>query len=342
MHEGNVSQPPASEPGSDEVLMRQVAAHQQGALQALYSRYAPLIFHLAARTLDHAAAEEIVQDVLLTVWRKADTFDPQRGAFRPWVLQITHYRILNELRRRSRQPQLEPQADDELLEAFADPAAEPIETAWQTYRREALRAAVDQLPSPQGQALRLAFFDDLTYAQVAATLNLPLGTVKTRIRSALQSLHMHLAPLGLAALLLGILSLVGLRYQQQQTTLQRNARALLTVTASDVKVLHLAAAPGVPAATHGSYRSRPGTPLAVLVLDNFPPAPKGQTYQGWIRQQGQWMSLGTINPEATGKDLLIYEGAAVAVKPAAIQVTREPVGGSGVPTGPVIIAWQGP
>jgi RNA polymerase sigma-70 factor (ECF subfamily) len=317
---GTVSQPPASEPGSDEVLMGQVAAHQQGALQALYSRYAPLIFHMAAQTLDRAAAEEIVQDVLLTVWRKADTFDAQRGAFRPWVLQIAHYRILNELRRRSRQAQPETQADSELLEEFADPAAEPIETAWQTYRREALQAAVDQLPSPQRQALRLAFFDDLTYTQVAATLSLPLGTVKTRIRSALQSLQVQLAPLGLAALLLGILLLVGLRYQQQQATLQRNARALITGTASDVKAIHLSAALAyLPQRTVRARARHAPRPCSCSTTSRRRPRARPI---GWIRQQGQWISLGTVNPSHRQRPP-DGEGAA-GVTPEAIQVTQEP------------------
>src|SRR3954447_13246714 len=92
---------PLSQERTDEELMQQLAAGAQEALGPLYSRYARLIFHLAVRSLNRPAAEEIVQDVFLAVWCGAATFDPARGAFRPWVLQITHFRILNELRRRS-------------------------------------------------------------------------------------------------------------------------------------------------------------------------------------------------------------------------------------------------
>jgi len=88
-----------------------VAGGSQDALGPLYSRYARLIFNLAAQTLERASAEELVQEVFLVVWRRASLFDSRRGAFRSWVLQIAHFRILNELRRRNRQPQVVPDPD---------------------------------------------------------------------------------------------------------------------------------------------------------------------------------------------------------------------------------------
>src|SRR5947209_646393 len=105
---------------SDEELMAHLAAGRQEALAPLHSRYASLIFNLAAQTLDRAAAEEIAQDVFLVVWRKANTFDPARGAFRPWVLRIAHLRIINELRRRGRRPQVAPDPDGLRLVALPD------------------------------------------------------------------------------------------------------------------------------------------------------------------------------------------------------------------------------
>src|SRR5262249_5472966 len=127
---------PPNEDHSDEELMRQLAAGAQEALGPLYSRYARLIFHLAVQTLDRPAAEEIVQDVFLAVWRRAITFDPAWGTFRPWVLQIAHFRILNELRRRSRQPQVEPDPDGLLSASLPDDTPEPTEATW----RASLRA----------------------------------------------------------------------------------------------------------------------------------------------------------------------------------------------------------
>src|SRR5215813_6871135 len=137
---------PLNEDCSDEELMGRLAAGAQDALGPLYSRYARLIFHLAARTLDRPAAEEIVQDVFLAVWRRANTFDPERGLFRPWVLQVAHHRILNELRRRSHQPQIDPDPEGAQLAEFPDDSLGPAEVVWQDYRQAALQAAFAQLP----------------------------------------------------------------------------------------------------------------------------------------------------------------------------------------------------
>ena len=326
---------------SDEELMRQVAARQQEAVAPLYGRYASLVFHLAAHTLDSAAAEDIVQDVFLSVWHKASTFDPQRGAFRPWLLQIAHYRILNELRRRRRRPPLIANAADDFLADLPDTDAEPFDEAWNSFRRDALRAAVEQLPPKQRQALSLAFFEDLTHDQVARMLQLPLGTVKTRIRSAVQMLRMHMAVLAMLAVLTGASVVGAIVYEQQQTTLQRDQRALALVIVSSLTPIHVPAAPGVDPATHGSYRGRPGVPLAVVALEKFPPPPPGKVYQGWVLQRGAWLSLGTISPAADGSGVLIGEAPGLADPPEAIELTLEPVGGSAAPSGPLIIAWPG-
>src|SRR5205823_1447153 len=178
---------------SDEELLGQLAAGQQDGLGPLYSRYAPLIFNLAAQSLGRVAAEEIVQDVFLTVWRRADTFDPERGTFRSWALQIAHNRIVNELRQRSRRPRTALDSDTLELESVPDGQPDPAERAWRTYQREVVQAAFDELPPHQRQPLGLAFFEDLTHEQVAAVLNLPLGTTKSRIRAGLQRLRGKLA-----------------------------------------------------------------------------------------------------------------------------------------------------
>jgi RNA polymerase sigma-70 factor, ECF subfamily len=327
---------------TDEDLMLQVSAEHSEALKQLYGRYAPLIFHLASQSLGPADAEEIVQDVFVSVWRNARTFDPQRGALRPWLLQIAHFRILNELRRRSRRPQLVGSADSDSLDDLPDVNnAEPVDQAWLTYRREVLRAAVDKLPPHQRQALSLAFFEELTHEQVADTLSVPLGTVKTRIRTALKTLRANLAPLGLIVILVGVLAYLGIRYETQQAGAQRIQRALAMVTTSDITIIHLSAAPGVAAPIHGSYRGRPGAPIAVIALENFPPPPAGKTYQGWALHNGHWVSLGTANPDASGKGILVGEGPDFSVLPEAVQVTLEPTGGSAAPTGPVIIGSPG-
>jgi anti-sigma-K factor RskA len=199
---------------------------------------------------------------------------------------------------------------------------------------------VDRLPPAQRQALSLAFFEDLTHDQVAATLNLPLGTVKTRIRAAVAKLRFALAPLGVAVVAIAVLVGIGARFQVQRLVAARNDRALSMVTASDITTLHIPPGPGTAAATHGSYRGRPGTPLAVLALHNFAPAPSGKTYQAWVSSQGAWTSMGTATPDSSGDALVVAEGKAFTSLPETVEVTVEPAGGSPTPTGSVVIFWQ--
>ena len=328
----------------DQELMRALAAGSEEALQPLYARYAPLVFGLASQSLDRATAEEIVQDVFLALWRNASQYDAARGPLRPWLLQIAHFRILNELRSRSRRPQLAPDPGGEQLAALADPDPGPAAAAWSEYRRAAVRRALEILPPAQRQALGLAFFDELTHEQVADVLQLRLGTAKTRIRSGLMKLREQLGPLMavLALLLLAGLATLLHRQDVDQEAIALDEHALDLVTSSDVKPIRLEAAPGVPAETHANYRSRPGTPLAVLSLSKLAPAPAGQVYQAWLRHEGTWISLGTAVSDAEGRGRIVAQGPALAAPAEALQVTLEPTPGSAAPSGPLVMAWPKP
>jgi RNA polymerase sigma-70 factor (ECF subfamily) len=327
---------------SDEELMRQLAEGRGEAFGRLHERYAPLVFAVAARTLDRGAAEEVVQEVFLAVWRKAATFDPQRGSFRAWVLRIAHLRVLNELRRRSRRPRLAPDANGEGVAVLPDGGPGAAESAWRNQRRAAVREAIEALPPTQRQALSLAFLEEMTHEQVASSLDLPLGTAKSRIRAGLQALRGRLAPVAAAGLaLVGLMVLVGLRERDLRAALSRTERALVLVTLSSVTPLRLEAAPGVPAATHGNYRGRPGTAMAVLTFSNFAPAPAGQVYRAWALHHGRWTALATVHPDAQGRDLAIVETPVVAETPEALKVTLEPTRAGATPTGPTVIRWPG-
>jgi len=332
----------ASRAASDEDLMQGLAEGREEALGPLFGRYAPLVYHIAAQGLGTAAAEDLVQEVFFSVWSKATGFEREKGLFRPWLLQIVHFKVLNELRRRSRGPQAEPDADGQLIDGLPSRDEGPVEEVWLSYRTEAVRAAVDRLPPAQRQALSLAFFEDLTYDQVASALKLPLGTVKTRIRGAVKELRRLLVPYGLAAILIGSLAVAGfgLRSIIQTAKAQRADRALSFVTASDITTLHLTAAPGQASRTHGSYRGRAGTALAVMALHDFPPAPAGKVYQGWALIGGAWVSVGKALPDKDGNALLIGETPALAALPEAVEATLEPSSGGASPAGPVIIEWR--
>jgi RNA polymerase sigma-70 factor (ECF subfamily) len=333
--------PPGPGPSpSDEELMGQLAAGRQDAIGPLHGRYASLVFNLAAQTLDRSTAEEIVQDVFVAVWRKAGTFDPARGTFRTWILRIAHLRVLNELRRRGRRPRVEPDPEGLRLGSMPEPGPSPAEEAWREHRRAIVRAAVEALPPPQRQALRLAFLEDLSHEQVADFLNLPLGTAKTRIRAGLQTLRARLSPLFAAGLV--VLGLAAVPHLREQS--RRYYDALRLVTTSDVVPLRMTATAGSPSEseTHGNYRGRPGVPLAVLTFSHFAPAPDGRAYRAWGEFGGRWVLLGTIHPGKDGRDLLIVEGPHLTSRPTALKVTLEPPGTPRAPNGPPVIAWPSP
>jgi len=328
----------SSQDRSDADLMRQVAGGSESALDALHGRFARPVFALAVQALDRAAAEDIVQDVFLVVWRKADRFDPERGTVRSWLLQIAHNRVLNELRRRSRQPELEPDGDVRLGEIESrDPG--PAERVVEQRRRELVTEALGELPDPQREALDLAYFDDLTHQQVATRLDLPLGTAKTRIRTGLQKLRTTLLLRVASFAALGLLLALGLRSWRMDSTIARQDRALSMLTASDSVNLRLGPAPGIPEATHARYRGRAGSETAVVTLSSFPSLASGETYQVWVRHGAAWTSVGTMRPDAAGSARLVAEAPVLATLPDAVTVTIEPAGGSATPGSRVVAAW---
>jgi RNA polymerase sigma-70 factor (ECF subfamily) len=333
--------PSASEDRSDEELMARLAAGQPEALGPLHGRYAALVFGLAARALDRDAAEEISQEVFLAVWRHAATFDPARGSFRSWLARITRTRVLNELRRRGRRPRTRSQSQRPPEVDRPDPGPGPVEETWREHRRDAVRAAVDALPSPQREALSLAFLEDLTHEQVAAFLDVPLGTTKSRIRAGVKALRTRLAPLVAAGLVVTGLTLAGLYAIDQQAALHRRDRALRLVTNSDVVPLRLGPAPGINPAAHGNYRGRTGIDLAVLTLSYLDPAPAGHEYRAWASHQGRWTWLGRLPLEDEGRSLIIAEGPALRSLPDQVLVTIEPIGhrAGATPNGPTVVVW---
>lgn len=328
---------------SDEELMRRLATGDETALAPLHARYVARIFSIALQSLDHAAAEEIVQDVFVAIWRRAKTYDPRRGPVQPWIFQIARTRVINELRRRGRRPATVIDPEGLQLATVPDGAPGPEEEAWHAYRRAAVRAAVDALPPPQRQALSLALFEELSHEQIAVFLGLPLGTAKTRIRSGMQRLRLSLVPLVTVLVigLLGALAALGVRLRAQQVELVRDNAALRIVASSDATAVRLDPAPGTNPEAHGRYRTQPGAPLAVLTLSYLPHPPEGTVYQIWARHQGLWQSLGTALPDRDGRALLIVDQPA-STAPEALQVTLEPEGGSTSPRGQVIVAWPSP
>jgi len=331
---------PSTQEPRDEELMRQVAGGSAEALGELHRRFARPIFRLAAETLGRAAAEDLAQDVFLLVWRNAGRFDPARGTVRAWLFQIAHYRLFNELRRQSRQPEMAPDPDGLLLVGLSSSDPGPPEVAWRRNRRAILQSALEEIPVAQREALSLAFLEDLTHEQVAAELGLPLGTAKTRIRAGLEKLRVTLGPQWPALAALSLLIVLGIRYRSEHDALEQHDRALSMIAASDSVDLRLAPASRTPEGTHARYRGRPGATIAVITFSRFAPAPVGQTYQAWARHGTTWTSLGTVEPDAEGSARLIAESSVLGTLPEGLEVTLEPVAGSARPSGPVVVAWS--
>ena len=327
------AQPDTSETVSDGDLVARVGQGDERALRSLHRRYAALVFTVATRVVDAAAAEEIVQDVFMTLWRKHEAFDPARGALKPWLCQVTRRRALNVLRSRGRSP--DEGADG--IEDVADDALQADEALWGAHRRSTLRAAVAALPEEQRRALSLAYFDELTQEQVADVLQVPLGTTKTRIRLGMRRLVPAVAVLLAAGLAL-------FAWRRKEVAAEREAReerGLTMVTSSDVVTRHLVAAAGTPPETHGNYRARPGGAIGILTASHLPPLPAGERYVAWIRQGTAWRSLGEIAVRPDGGALLLAEDASLAQGAEAVEITRESTAGTS-PQGPLVVSWPSP
>ena len=170
-------------------------------------------------------------------------------------------------------------------------------------------------------------------------MKLPLGTAKSRIRAGLRTLRVRLTPLIATLAGIAILGVFALRFLSGRTEFARDERALTMLTSSDSEALRMTA-PGDPQSRiHGVYRHRPGAPIAVFTLSNFPPAPAGRVYRAWALHGAAWIPLGDARPDTSGHARRIAEHPALASRPDGLEVTLEPETGGPAPTGPVLIAW---
>lgn len=174
----------------DETLIRQIAAARTEALGTLYDRYARLVFSLAYHAVgNYATAEEITQDVFTSIWEKAATYRPEQGKVSTWLTSITRYRAIDRLRRQRVRPEGHTTGWEEGETPDWPDGMRVEETVETSQERRRVRAAMAQLPREQQEALALAFFQGYTHQEIAALLNQPLGTVKTRIRMGMQKLR---------------------------------------------------------------------------------------------------------------------------------------------------------
>lgn len=181
---------------ADEDLISLVEAGDAEAFAGLYDRHGRSAYSLAYRMMgDRQAAEDLVQDSFIKVWRSAKSYRAERGSVRTWILSITHNRGIDHLRstarRRRTQDRVERTAETaQQSEAFAE--------TWRNSQRDQIRQALRTLPEEQLKVLELAYYSGYTHAEIAEMLDIPLGTVKGRMRLGMKKIKSFFDSQGMA------------------------------------------------------------------------------------------------------------------------------------------------
>jgi RNA polymerase sigma-70 factor (ECF subfamily) len=181
----------------DVALVRRMAAGDEQALGALYDRWHPVVHGVVSRLLRQADdVEDVVEETFWQAWRQASRFDLARGAVQTWLLTIARSRALDRVRalRRRREEPLEGDDGQPVIQPAVE--GDPALDAEASERRRMVMAALAGLPAEQREALELGYFGGLSQSEIAERTGQPLGTVKTRMRLALQKLRSQLQVLG--------------------------------------------------------------------------------------------------------------------------------------------------
>lgn len=179
---------PTRPPAGDELtgfLMAVADRRDKTAFAALFGHFAPRVkAYLIRLGTAPAQAEDLAQETMLTLWRKAPQFDPAKAQAATWVFTIARNLRIDHLRR-----ERYPQAPEEVLTTLPDSAPHPDEHTLAGQRQRRVRAVLAELPADQAEVIRMSFFDDAPHVEIAERLGLPLGTVKSRIRLAMKRIR---------------------------------------------------------------------------------------------------------------------------------------------------------
>jgi RNA polymerase sigma-70 factor (ECF subfamily) len=174
------------EPMDDAALLDAVAEGNQDAMAAVFDRYSRIVYCIALRVLrEPSLAEDVMQEVLMQVWKRPQSFVAQRGNLAAWLSVVTRNRAIDVLRKRS---PMDPLGDLPL----PDPRDMTLETE-QSWLLDKVRVVLNSLPAEQQGPLELAYFEGLSHTEIAERTGSPLGTVKTRIRAGLMSIRRAMA-----------------------------------------------------------------------------------------------------------------------------------------------------
>jgi len=183
---------------SDEALLNAIAGGAVWAMESLYLRYSRILYSLAYRMVaDHQVAEDLLQDAFLAVWRRATSYSPQTDAARSCLISILHHRTIDYLRKVRRQSTIQEASleEIELHESIAYP--DTWDEAWQSVKSSHVRAALMKIPTEQRLVIELAYFQGWTHTEIAEGTQIPLGTVKARMRLGLLHLKQILIEMGI-------------------------------------------------------------------------------------------------------------------------------------------------
>jgi len=173
----------------DVALIRRMCDSDETALGALYDRWMRSLYSLVMHLLKDAdEAEDVVEETFWQAWRKASTYEPSRGAVSTWLLTIGRRKALDRLRSKRRQRE-EPFGSDRTFADLPSPSADPLQNAAGSELRRHVFTALQQLPAEQREVLELGYFGGLSQTEIADATGQPLGTVKTRMRLAMQKLR---------------------------------------------------------------------------------------------------------------------------------------------------------
>jgi RNA polymerase sigma-70 factor (ECF subfamily) len=181
-------------PEDDKRLMELIVQQDLDALGTLYNRYSNGVYALAMQMLkDSGAAEEVVQDAFHNVWRRAASYHPDRGKVTSWLFSIAHHRAIDELRRRRRDRE-HVQHGVDIANRPSEGRGDPVEYTALSLEGRRIKEALNVLRKEQREIVMLAYYGGFTHSEIAAKLDQPLGTVKTRMRLALKKLREVLGP----------------------------------------------------------------------------------------------------------------------------------------------------
>lgn len=183
---------------ADAELVRRMCSKDERALGTFYDRWFPVVHGVVSRMLESPDdVEDVVEEAFWQAWRQAERFEAERGSVQTWLLTIARSRALDRLRARRRlreEPLIDASASEADTSAPTAPS-DPLADAEHAERSRIVRAALADLPAEQREALELAYFGGLSQSEIAEQTGLPLGTIKTRMRLALQKLRERLNPL---------------------------------------------------------------------------------------------------------------------------------------------------